>query len=41
MNAVIEIQPPGIITLLLADKYAPFIPEDTENPGDEQKETTH
>jgi cell division protein FtsQ len=40
MNAVIEIQPPGIITLLLADKYAPFIPEEPENPATTQKETT-
>ncbi|MBO7743885.1 FtsQ-type POTRA domain-containing protein [Paenibacillus sp. MWE-103] len=40
MNAVIEIQPPGIITLLLADKYAPFIPEEAENPATTQKETT-
>lgn len=40
MNAVIEIQPPGTITLLLADKYAPFIPEEPENPATTQKETT-
>ncbi|NBD22793.1 cell division protein FtsQ/DivIB [Paenibacillus glycinis] len=40
MNAVIEIQPPGTITLLLADKYAPFVPEEPENPAVTQKETT-
>ena len=40
MNAVIEIQPPGLITLLLADKYAPFVPEEAENSAVTQKETT-
>ncbi|MBM7565711.1 cell division protein FtsQ/DivIB [Paenibacillus sacheonensis] len=40
MNAVIEIQPPGMITLLLADKYAPFVPEEAENSAVTQKETT-
>jgi cell division protein FtsQ len=28
LNGVIESQDPGIITLLLADKYAPFVPEE-------------
>ncbi|WP_219836360.1 cell division protein FtsQ/DivIB [Paenibacillus sp. R14(2021)] len=40
MNAVIEIQPPGIITMLLADKYAPFFPETEVNTTTVQKETT-
>lgn len=39
MNAVIEIQPPGIITLLLADKYAPYIPEEPGNGAVTQKDT--
>ncbi|WP_308638918.1 cell division protein FtsQ/DivIB [Paenibacillus silvisoli] len=40
LNAVIEIQPPGLVTMLLADKYAPFTPEVAENQGISQKETT-
>ncbi|AZN40529.1 cell division protein FtsQ/DivIB [Paenibacillus albus] len=37
LNAVIEIQPPGLVTMLLADKYASFTPEDAENQGISQK----
>ena len=40
LNAVIETQEPGMITLLLADKYAPLIPSDSENRKPNQKETT-
>ncbi|SFS84946.1 cell division protein FtsQ/DivIB [Paenibacillus sp. BC26] len=40
LNAVIEIQPPGLITMLLADKYASFTPEVADNQGISQKETT-
>ncbi|BBH21218.1 hypothetical protein Back11_25630 [Paenibacillus baekrokdamisoli] len=40
LNAVIETQEPGLITMLLADKYAPFVPPSTENTNTEQKDTT-
>lgn len=40
LNAVIETQEPGLITLLLADKYASFSPVDTENSESTEKETT-
>lgn len=40
LNAVIETQEPGLITMLLADKYAPFVRNITENTNSEQKGTT-
>ncbi|WP_028611221.1 cell division protein FtsQ/DivIB [Paenibacillus harenae] len=40
LNAVIETQEPGKITMLLADTYVPFQPESPENMDAEQKETT-
>ncbi|WP_424768294.1 cell division protein FtsQ/DivIB [Paenibacillus sp. sgz302251] len=40
LNAVIETQEPGKITMLLADTYVPFELEATENIDSEQKETT-
>ncbi|SFD59349.1 cell division protein FtsQ [Paenibacillus catalpae] len=40
LNAVIETQEPGKITMLLADTYVPFISNATENMESDQKETT-
>ncbi|MBD2870123.1 cell division protein FtsQ/DivIB [Paenibacillus arenilitoris] len=40
LNAVIETQEPGKITMLLADTYVPFNNEPIENADSEQKETT-
>ncbi|WP_138751916.1 cell division protein FtsQ/DivIB [Paenibacillus sinopodophylli] len=40
LNAVIETQEPGKITMLLADTYVPFKTESLENVDSEQKETT-
>lgn len=40
LNAVIETQEPGRITMLLADTYVPFQSESPENMNSEQKETT-
>ncbi|MCA0753831.1 FtsQ-type POTRA domain-containing protein [Paenibacillus sp. N4] len=40
LNAVIETQEPGKITMLLADTYVPFDPEGSENMDSGQKETT-
>jgi cell division protein FtsQ len=40
LNAVIETQEPGKITMLLADTYVPFQKENLENIDSEQKETT-
>ncbi|MFD0588056.1 cell division protein FtsQ/DivIB [Paenibacillus sp. GCM10027627] len=40
LNAVIETQEPGKITMLLADTYVPFQIEDLENVESGQKETT-
>ncbi|WP_419872882.1 cell division protein FtsQ/DivIB [Candidatus Pristimantibacillus sp. PTI5] len=40
LNAVIETQEPGKITMLLADTYVPFETESLENMDSEQKETT-
>lgn len=40
LNAVIETQEPGKITMLLADTYVPFNTENLENIDSEQKETT-
>ncbi|NIK75864.1 cell division protein FtsQ [Paenibacillus castaneae] len=40
LNAVIETQEPGKITMLLADTYVPFNNESLENMSDDQKETT-
>lgn len=31
LNSVAETQEPGLVTLLLADTYEPFVPDDTEN----------
>ncbi|MCQ6558261.1 cell division protein FtsQ/DivIB [Paenibacillus mendelii] len=35
LDAVIETQEPGIITMLLADTYVPFVPEEAENEDSE------
>jgi cell division protein FtsQ len=40
LNAVIETQEPGKITMLLADTYVPFQSESLENMDADQKETT-
>ncbi|CAM4147455.1 FtsQ-type POTRA domain-containing protein [Paenibacillus alkaliterrae] len=40
LNAVIETQEPGKITMLLADTYVPFHTESSENMDSNQKETT-
>jgi cell division protein FtsQ len=40
LNAVIESQEPGKVTMLLADTYEPFQLENEESGEDEQKETT-
>jgi cell division protein FtsQ len=40
LNAVIETQEPGKITMLLADTYVPFQSENLENMDAGQKETT-
>ncbi|CAM4508881.1 cell division protein FtsQ [Paenibacillus endophyticus] len=40
LNAVIETQEPGKITMLLADTYVPFKEESPENIDADQKETT-
>lgn len=37
LNAVIETQEPGKITMLLADTYVPFHTNDSENDGDNEK----
>jgi cell division protein FtsQ len=40
LNAVIETQEPGLITMLLADTYVPFAPVEGENKDNGKKETT-
>ncbi|WP_168120692.1 FtsQ-type POTRA domain-containing protein [Paenibacillus sp. HB172176] len=40
LNAVIETQEPGKITMLLADTYVPFDQEDSGNSQNGQKDTT-
>ncbi|MFC4778462.1 cell division protein FtsQ/DivIB [Paenibacillus sp. GCM10023252] len=40
LNAVIETQEPGRITMLLADTYVPFQPDPAENLQSLEKETT-
>jgi len=40
LNAVIETQEPGLITMLLADTYTSFNTEDAENKDADQKDTT-
>ncbi|MFX3633151.1 MAG: cell division protein FtsQ/DivIB [Candidatus Pristimantibacillus sp.] len=40
LNAVIETQEPGKITMLLADTYVPFDSSSTENMESDEKETT-
>ncbi|UVI32200.1 cell division protein FtsQ/DivIB [Paenibacillus spongiae] len=35
LDAVIETQEPGIVTMLLADTYVPFVPEEPENEDSE------
>ncbi|MBW7473645.1 FtsQ-type POTRA domain-containing protein [Paenibacillus oenotherae] len=40
LNAVIETQEPGLLTLLIADTYESFVPDETENDETKQKEAT-
>lgn len=40
LNAVVESQNPGVVTMLLADSYVSFDPETPENEDSDQKETT-
>ncbi|CAH1213778.1 Cell division protein DivIB [Paenibacillus plantiphilus] len=40
LNSVVETQEPGLVTMLIADTYESFVPEEVENEETNQKEAT-